>query len=135
MLGPIINYLSPFRWAFELQITAETSHYSEIFHPLIQIILNSREYFLADRTTNCKMLVVDFIGYNFAALCLLLLKRDNWLKVTGFLKSVLNCGMKGCLSMSDPRQQDLLETEDEVIDELEALELFEQVDESNEIRL
>ncbi len=100
------------------------------------MILNSREYFLADRTTNCKMLVADFIGYNFAALCLLILKRDNWLKVKGFSKSVLNFGKKDCSSVSHTTQQGLLrETEDEVVDELEDFELFEQVDENNEIRV
>eukprot|EP01040_Poterioochromonas_malhamensis_P009564 gene9564-10383_t len=84
VLGPIINDLSPFRWSFELQAVQETSHYAEIFSPLIKRVLRTRSYVIENLRRDRCMLLLYWFAYNVAAVLLLLAKRDNWKRVRSF---------------------------------------------------
>lgn len=80
VLGPLLNYISPFRWSFQLATIVEFNGHSQIWKPVIQGVYEKFGFNHNYLYDGGMLLVYAFIA-NLLAYCALSTKRNNFLSV------------------------------------------------------
>lgn len=82
-MGPlvILNWLSPFRWSFQLHCILELKTYSEAWSQVIQASYDATGWAEENESLCCGLLIIYAVVTNFLAVLLMELMRDNYAAV------------------------------------------------------